>query len=306
VIRKHDDKHLISIEGHRWATDARIFDRKYDDNYVIHFHRYACPPERTSLDEWLALSEKWQAPLWLGETGENKHPWFSAFFPLSLEYGIGYNLWPYKKMGKDNCPITVKTPTGWEQIIAYSKGGPHPGYAEAGRMLDEYLDNIKFENCQLNQSITNHTFRLAPYTIRATDFEERLIDGSPGGSGNSPESEFGYRKGFGLKIVEEWPIGEKEFAFDTQWDRFLLEINEQEFATYSVNSVTNGQKAVFTGIVESGTLVLIEQNGGNGCQKEITKTGEFEFAIDLLAGDKVEVKVTVLSGQIKLRKVDFV
>jgi len=305
VIRKHDDKHLISIEGHRWATNARVFDRKYDDNYVIHFHRYACHPERASLDEWLALSEKWNVPLWLGETGENKPEWFSAFFPLSLEYGIGYNLWPYKKMGKDNCPITIKTPTGWEQIIEYSKGGPHPGYAEAQRLLDEYIENIKFANCQLNQSITNHIFRLAPYTIRATDFEERLINEMPGGRGNSSETNFGYRKGFGLKIVEEWQRGENQFAFDTQWDRFLLEINAEEFATYSVNSVATGQKAIFTGIAESGTLVLIEQNGINGQKSEITESGEFLIVIDLLEAERVEVQVKVLNGQIRLRKVDF-
>ena len=305
VIRKHDTKHLISIEGHHWSSNARIFDRKYDDNYVIHFHRYACLPQHASLGEWLELSEKWQAPLWLGETGENKPEWFAAFYPLSLEYGIGYNLWPYKKMGKDNCPITIKTPTGWEQIIEYSKGGPHPGYAEAQRMLNEYLENMKFENCQLNQAITNHTFRLAPYTVRATDFEERLSDGSPGGIGKSIESDFGYREGFRLKIVEEWPRGENQFAFDTQWDRFLLEINEQEFATYNINSTTSGQKAIFSGVLAESATVLIKQNGNNEQVFNLNQTSEFSFEVDLVTAESVEVRVEVLEGRIKLRKVDF-
>ena len=92
IIRKHDTRHLISIEGHHWATAMEVFDRKYDDNYVIHFHRYACYPERSALDGFLQLSNKWNVPLWLGETGENKHEWFAAFYPLCLEFGIGYNL----------------------------------------------------------------------------------------------------------------------------------------------------------------------------------------------------------------------
>ena len=108
-----------------------------------------------------------------------------------------------------------------------------------------------------------------------------------------------------MKIIEEWQRGENEFAFDTQWDRFLLEMSEQEFATYSVNFTTSSQKVIFTGIAQSGTLVIVTQNGSNGSKKEITKTGEFEFTVDLLEADKVEVRIEVLSGQIKLRKVDF-
>ena len=298
-IRKHDANHLISIEGHHWATSAAVFDRKYDDNYIIHFHRYACLPERASLDEWLALSEKWEAPLWLGETGENKPEWFAAFYPLSLEYGIGYNLWPYKKMGKDNCPITVKTPAGWEQIIDYTKGGPHPGYDVAKRLLDEYLDNIKFANCQLNQAITNHTFRTVPYTIRATDFDEHDF------VGNSEDGAFNYRVGTGLNIVEEWERGENQFAFDTQWDRFLLELNVGEMVSYNVHAAPNGSVVVLTGIADTKAVVSISQNGNQGLEKEITKTGEFTLELDLLVAERVDVQVTVSSGTIKLRKVEF-
>ena len=75
-------------------------------------------------------------------------------------------------MGKDNCPITIKTPKNWELIISYSKGDSHSGYEKATSILNEYLENMKYENCQLNQKITNHTFHLAPYTILATDFDE--------------------------------------------------------------------------------------------------------------------------------------
>jgi aryl-phospho-beta-D-glucosidase BglC (GH1 family) len=45
AIREVDKVHLFSIEGHHWSTDTAIFDRLYDENMVIHFHRYGCKPD---------------------------------------------------------------------------------------------------------------------------------------------------------------------------------------------------------------------------------------------------------------------
>jgi len=308
VIRRHDSNHLISIEGHHWATAIDVFDRKYDDNVVIHFHRYACYPERKSLDAFLALSDKWNAPLWLGETGENKLEWFSAFFLLCLEYGIGYNLWPYKKMGKENCPITIKTPKDWNLIIDYSKGDAHPGYEKASQILNEYLENMKFKNCQLNQKTTNHVFRLVPYTILATDFDERS-SGRPAFKGYSQENHHHYREGASLKIVEERAAEEKEFAFDTQWDRFLLELQEEEFVTYSVNCVKEGSHAVFEGTIKNDAWIEITQNGITHQKMKIEKTDDgitaFTFEIELIPMEKVEIQIKNIEGIIWLRKIDF-
>ena len=65
-IRRYDQKHLIALEGIHWATDTGIFDHVYDDNMVIHFHRYGCPPDISSLREYLEVSERLNLPLWLG------------------------------------------------------------------------------------------------------------------------------------------------------------------------------------------------------------------------------------------------
>lgn len=43
-IREVDPYHMLSIEGAHWAADTGIFDKKYDDNMVLHFHRYAVIP----------------------------------------------------------------------------------------------------------------------------------------------------------------------------------------------------------------------------------------------------------------------
>ena len=121
----------------------------------------------------------------------------------------------------------------------------------------------------------------------------------------STENQHDYRQLTGLKIVEERPAGEKEFAFDTQWDKFLLELQAKDFVTYSVNCTKDGSKAIFEGILESDALVEISQNGKNQQKIQITKnnaTKEFTFEIELISATKVEVQI---KGCIWLRKIDF-
>ena len=48
-IRGTGDRHLVALEGKHWATDLSIFDHRYDDQMVLHFHRDGVPPEMESL-----------------------------------------------------------------------------------------------------------------------------------------------------------------------------------------------------------------------------------------------------------------
>lgn len=106
AVRKIDKRHLFTLEGHHWASDASIFHKKYDEKMVIHFHRYGCQPDISCYQEFMEISQKLDCPLWLGETGENVTEWFTAMYPLAAKLSIGYNLWPFKKNG--NCKFTVQ------------------------------------------------------------------------------------------------------------------------------------------------------------------------------------------------------
>lgn len=234
-IRQIDTNHLISLEGHHWATDLDVFNQKYDDNYLIHFHRYAVYPDSASLEKFIHASKRWNVPLWLGETGENKPEWFAAYYPMCVNNSIGYNLWPYKKMGRKNCPLVVKQPKGWGKIINYVDGGTKPTYSEANEILTAFLDNIKFENCFNNQLITNYTFRKVPFSLRATDFDEHPDNISYLGKQNY-DLFANYKKGSGYQMNELQPEGKKVFPFDTQWDRFSLVLHKGETVNYTINS----------------------------------------------------------------------
>ena len=72
AIRRVDQNHLLSIEGAHWATDIRIFDHKYDENMVLHFHRYAEIPDIACLRKFMEKSDELKVPLWMGERSEER------------------------------------------------------------------------------------------------------------------------------------------------------------------------------------------------------------------------------------------
>ena len=92
-IRSVDPNHMFSIEGAHWARDTRVFNHLYDPNMCIHFHAYWTLPQKALFEPYMELSEKYQVPLWLGETGENTNEWFTTIFPLLDELGISWNYW---------------------------------------------------------------------------------------------------------------------------------------------------------------------------------------------------------------------
>ena len=237
-IRRVDQKHLITLEGHHWATETGIFTHSYDPKMVIHFHRYGCPPDISAFTPWLELSEKLNAPLWLGETGENTMEWFSALMPLAASLNIGVNMWPWKKMNCQNSPCSVIPPVGWQLILDYARSGVHPGYEKAQKILNDYLKNMLVENCHINEKLAANVFRLPGCTIAGTDFDELPGPGQSYSHSETTPCETGYRRNTGMQLYCRYPDQEKRFAFDGDWARYVLRLREGEFACYSLYDVT--------------------------------------------------------------------
>ena len=237
-IRRIDRKHIITLEGHHWATDTGIFTHVYDPKMVIHFHRYGCSPDLSAFQPWLDLSEKLNVPLWLGETGENTMEWFSAMMPLAASLNIGVNMWPWKKMNCENSPCSVIPPAEWQQILEYVRSGVHPGYEKAQKILGEYLKNMLVENCNINEKLAANVFRLPGCTIAGTDFDELPGTGKSYGCTKPAENATDYRRNTGMELFCRYPDRSKRFAFDGEWAKYVLRLKAGEFACYSLYDVT--------------------------------------------------------------------
>lgn len=301
-IRKIDQKHLISIEGHHWATATEVFYKKYDPKMIIHFHRYACMPDISCYTEYLELSRRWNAPLWLGESGENVTEWFTAMYPLAEALGIGYNIWPWKKMDCTNSPYSVKKPTDWEQIIDYTTGGKHPGYEKAKGILEKYLENMILENCDFKEQVSASVLREPGCTIRGTDFDELPGKGASFSGVREEENVYRYRIGTGMRIVEKHKEYQKKFGFDCGFLKYALVLGEGEYAGYSLNRVGKedsivlsyyaNEPVVFELLQDEEVVLTVEDT--EGTEQKLTKK------LKLQQKDHTVLKVKVLKGTMEL------
>lgn len=303
AIREVDPYHLLSIEGPHWAQDTSIFDQRYDENMVLHFHRYAKIPEIACLQEYIQAAQRIKVPLWMGETGENLNEWYTALYPLSHSLGIGYNLWTWKKMECTNSPYSIRRPVEYQKIMDYIKNGEHPGMEKAQEIFEEYLENIKIENCQENLAVTYHVFRQVPFSVRATDFDQCPgIGVSFSGTANETEG-ISYRKGCGMKLVEVEEEQEKRFYFDCRWDRFGLVLGKDEFACYQAEAKENFVLEIIVAPGYEGGAFTVGWKDGEEYSVKVSSNAE-KVLVPMKAG-KGTIKIQVKKGNICLERLVF-
>ncbi len=304
AIREVDANHLLSIEGAHWATDLRIFRERFDENMALHFHRYAGGPDLSSLQKYLDKAEEMNLPLWLGESGENDSEWYAALYPLSLRLGIGVNLWPWKKLNCANSPYSIRKPKDYDLILGYVQGGPHPGFARSRRILDEYLENVLLENCDLNDAVMRHVLRRPPFSLYAVDFDE-LPGKGVSYSGSAFPGQDDYRKNTGMCICHDRELREPRFAFDSQWDRFVLWLHEGEFAAYTIQA--KGAVACRIQYAASAPSVLEISAGNERAAVELTAEGSHASAPLSLPNREgaSAIKISMKRGAAQIKKITF-
>ncbi|BBI31985.1 glycoside hydrolase family 5 protein [Cohnella abietis] len=305
-IRAIDPHHMLSVEGHHWATDMSVFYKKYDDNMVIHFHRYACMPSVESLREYLEVSERLDQPLWLGETGESIPEWYAALYPLAVSLDIGYNLWPWKKMECTNSPYSINKPEGWDEFLAYSQGGPRPGYVRVQQILDQFLENIKVENSVAHPVVTYATFRQPGCRVRGTDFDEFPGKGISFSGLRQEGNIYAYRTQTGMRInpISDTPA-KKKFVFDSGWDLLALELEACEFASYTFSAIVEGCTVGLELICRADAQISVQQDGREVIVTDVSAGENVSKAViaALQPADESVVRVSVLRGRIDLHAV---
>lgn len=161
-IRTRDTKHLIFIEGNCWSGNFNGLSSltTFDNNLAFSFHRYWNRNDTGTIQEKLDFREKYNIPLWMGESGENSNHWFAEAITLLETHDIGWSWWPEKKINSIVGPMTViKTPE-YEQILRYWRnGGTPPDSAFAVSALMQVTENLKIGNCIIHPDVPDAMFR---------------------------------------------------------------------------------------------------------------------------------------------------
>ncbi|MCU0452562.1 MAG: glycoside hydrolase family 5 protein [Bacteroidetes bacterium] len=161
AVREVDTTHIVILGGARWNTNFQIFGPPFDRKAVYTFHKYWMPPEFEAIQEYVEFRDRWQVPIYMGESGENTDEWINTYRTLLDRHKIGWHFWPYKKLDATSCFVSIKRPDGWETIRRFA-ARPRVTYADlrANRpngsdvtaTLEEYLRNCAFDQTTVNKA----------------------------------------------------------------------------------------------------------------------------------------------------------
>ncbi|MFT3846254.1 MAG: cellulase family glycosylhydrolase [Lacibacter sp.] len=174
AIRTVDTNHIVIIEGNGFGNNYNGIFPAWDKQLAVSFHKYGNFNNRDAVKKFLAIRDEQNIPIWLGESGENSNTWFTECISLVEENGVGWSWWPLKKMGINN-PLEIKTPEGYNELLAYWSGkGSKPTEEQAWKVLQELLQNIQLANNKIHYDVIDAMFRQVKQKT-AVPFKQHII-----------------------------------------------------------------------------------------------------------------------------------
>ena len=129
-----------------------------EDMYTC--HRYGGGTDAEAIRSFIDFRDKTGRPMYMGEIGHNTDEWQAAFCKTMTDNNIGYTFWPYKKIN-NSCFVGVPEPEGWELVKQFAEAprgtygeirAARPSQEEARRLMMEFVEAIRFENCMVQHS----------------------------------------------------------------------------------------------------------------------------------------------------------
>jgi endoglucanase len=160
-IRQVDSHHVIILGGAQWDSNFNVFGPPFDKNVMYTFHKYWMPPTEAVIQPYLDFREKYNVPIWLGESGENTDVWIHDFVAVLNKDDIGWAFWTYKRMDATASMVSWQKPIYWDEIIAFAKLNRSTGNAEkllavrpslehSRAAFQDLLQQIKFQRSHVN------------------------------------------------------------------------------------------------------------------------------------------------------------
>jgi endoglucanase len=162
AIRSVDKNHILILGGAQWDSNFAVFGAPFDSKLVYQFHKYWTKTTgKEVIQDYIDFRDKYNVPIYCGETGENTDQWVGDFKKTLEENNIGWHYWPYKKMDNTKGIMTFDIPANYDKIIAYTElpRGDFAAIRKAApadreaikKALYDFINNSKFENCHPNK-----------------------------------------------------------------------------------------------------------------------------------------------------------
>jgi hypothetical protein len=148
AIREVDPGRIVILAGGQWSSSFDMFGPPFADNLAYTYHSFWASTKRDSIQRHLNFANRYDVPLFLGETGELTDEWNARFRRLHEAHGVGWAFWTYKNLDTPSTVVSTPRPDGWNEIVAFADGKrtDKPPEALIDRAVAQYLDGIKFRN----------------------------------------------------------------------------------------------------------------------------------------------------------------
>jgi hypothetical protein len=125
-----------------------MFGPPFADNLAYTYHAFWASTKRDSIQRHLNFSNRYNVPLFLGETGELTDEWNASFRALHETHGIGWSFWTYKNLDTPSTVVSIPRPEGWSEIVAFADGRTttKPSEELIRRATAQYLENMRLPN----------------------------------------------------------------------------------------------------------------------------------------------------------------
>lgn len=323
-IRKIDKEHIFFLEGAKYARDARIFNRQYDEechNWAISIHLYGASPEIKDLYPWLLKCQELNVPLWLGECGAGPTN-DAVFYDICAHFGVAYTPWGWKTARDPHGPgghgpVGHPLPEGWDKIQAFQMVGPRPSYAESIRIMDEFIELTKLEHCAINYDAARIAAKHPDIDLPGAAYDMWTEDGKRYYGNWELSNYLNFRLEDHTKLVWAtdkavpypkfaWYEDKNEERYDPLKD-LALELSAGEYANYTVREVEKPCTVTLEGVGECEVEVLangetvgtVKLPAGNILRPQLSEK------VTIPAGAEQTVKLVVKSGTLTLKTVKF-
>lgn len=330
AIREVDNKHIIIIEGNGFSNNYNGILPPWDDNMVLSFHKYWTLNTDKEIKSMLDARDKYNMPIWVGESGENSNVWFTEAIILFERHNIGWSWWPLKKMGTGN-PLEIFANHNFIQLVDFLNGKrTQPKESDIYSGIMEAAVYSKLEHCIFHPDVIDAMFRQVrskeaiPFRkhilknkiiIQAVDYDlgrngfayydrdtaNYYISGTPG-IGNKGNT---YRND-GVDIRKDSNHSEQYYVSD---------IEDGEWLQYTVNAEKAGiysLRIYFGAIDKLGTINIILNNKLVAENVYLPATGGMKIwkPLDIhkikLTGSNDRLRIKATQGGFNLKQLEFV
>jgi len=326
AIREVDQKHLVILEGNGWGNNYSGIEPTWDKNMALSFHKYWNYNDTASIRNMLALREKYQVPIWLGETGENSNVWFTDAIRLFESNNMGWAWWPLKKIGGNN-PEEILSNPDYDALTTWVSGRrgdtgkmkttPKPDAGKTFTGLMKLAENAKLENTVIHRDVLDAMFR-QPFSTKTIPFKQHLIGKNT--FIEAADYDLG-RNGYAyydkdtanFRVAGDNSVGNRGrvyrndgvdiFRDSTRTGKYYVGSTEDgEWLQYTVSVARKGNYALTVKTAGSGEL-LVDVNGKHSSivlSDSKTYVTSKPIRIDLAAGEQV-IRLRIIRGGFKLQ-----